>query len=139
MLGFVHVPQQPIEAGIAFSIYVLAIEVVPREIRKPMLLERAPWLVAGLFGLMHGLGFAGALAQVGLPQGDIPLALFSFNLGVEAGQLTFVGVVLVAWAALHALPVHWPRSVVSVPAYAMGTLAAFWLFQRLAASLSSLG
>jgi hydrogenase/urease accessory protein HupE len=135
ILGFVHAPQQPIEAGIAFSIYVLAIELVPRERRKPMLLERAPWLVAGLFGLLHGLGFAGALAQVGLPPGDIPLALFSFNVGIEAGQLAFVGVVLVAWAAVRALPVHWPSRAAYVPAYAMGTLAAFWFFQRLATSL----
>ena len=137
ILGFVRVPQQPIEAGIAFSIYVLAVELVPHESRKPTLLERAPWLVAGLFGLLHGLGFAGALAQVGLPQGEIPLALFSFNVGIEAGQLVFVGMVLVAWAAVRALPVRWPSLAVYLPAYAMGTLAAFWFFQRLVASLTS--
>ena len=111
VLGFVHLPQQPIEAGIAFSIYVLAIDLAPHESRKPTLLERAPWLAAGLFGLLHGLGFAGGLAQVGLPQGDIPLALFSFNIGIEAGQLVLVGVVLAAWAGLRALPVRWPSPV----------------------------
>jgi hydrogenase/urease accessory protein HupE len=138
ILGFVRVPQQPIEVGIAFSIYVLAIELAPRESRKPTLLQRAPWLAAGLFGLLHGLGFAGALVQVGLPQGEIPLALFSFNVGIEAGQIVFVGVVLAAWAALRALPVRWPARAAYVPAYAMGTLAAFWFFQRLAASLTGL-
>jgi hydrogenase/urease accessory protein HupE len=136
VLGLVRVPQPPIEAGIAFSIYVLAVELAPRRLsRKPTLLARAPWLMAGLFGLLHGLGFAGALAQVGLPQGEIPLALFAFNLGIEAGQLVFVGVVLAVWAALRALPVRWPPSVLYVPAYAMGTLAAFWCLQRLAVSL----
>ena len=138
VLGFVHVPQQPIEAGIAFSIYVLALELAPRESAKATLLQRAPWLAAGLFGLLHGLGFAGALAQVGLPQGEIPLALFSFNVGIEAGQLVFVGVVLATWAALRALPVRWPSPVTYIPAYALGTLSAFWFFQRLAASLPSL-
>jgi len=136
VLGFVHLPQQPIEAGIAFRIYVLAIDLAPHESRKPTLLERAPWLAAGLFGLLHGLGFAGALAEVGLPQGDIPLALFSFNIGIEAGQLVFVGMVLVAWAELRALPVRWPSPVGYIPAYAMGTLAALWFFQRVAASLT---
>jgi hydrogenase/urease accessory protein HupE len=135
ILGVVRVPQPPIEAGIAVSIYVLAVELAPRASRKLSLLERAPWLAAGLFGLLHGLGFAGALAQVGLPQGEIPLALFAFNVGIEAGQLVFVAVALGAWAALRALPVRWPPLVVYVPAYAMGTLAAFWFFQRLAASL----
>jgi hydrogenase/urease accessory protein HupE len=139
ILGFVRMPQQPIEAGIAFSIYILAVELAPHEVRKPTLTERAPWLMAGFFGLLHGLGFAGALTQVGLPQGEIPLALLSFNVGIEAGQLVFVGVVLGAWAALRALPVRWPRPTAYVPAYAIGTLAAFWFFQRLAACLTGLG
>jgi hypothetical protein len=138
ILGVVRVPQQPIEAGIAFSIYVLAVELAPRQARQPTLLAQAPWLMAGLFGLLHGLGFAGALAQVGLPQGDIPLALFAFNVGIEVGQLVFVGVVLAVWAGVQALPVHWPRLAAYVPAYTMGTLAAFWCVQRLAASVSGL-
>ena len=138
ILGFVRVPQQPIEAGIAFSIYVLAVELAPRGSPKATLLQRAPWLAAGLFGLLHGLGFAGALAQVGLPQGEIPLALFSFNVGIETGQLVFVGVVLATWAALRALPVRWPSPITYIPAYTMGTLSAFWFFQRVAASLTTL-
>jgi hydrogenase/urease accessory protein HupE len=139
VLGFVRMPQQPIEAGIAFSLYVLAVELAPHSDRPPTFLERAPWLMAGLFGLLHGLGLAGALAQVGLPQGEIPLALCSFNVGIEVGQLVFVGGVLMVWAGLRALPVRWPPLAAYVPAYVMGTLAAFWCFQRLAASLSSLG
>ena len=135
ILDVVRLPQAPIEAGIACSIYVLAVELAPDDTRKPTLLTRAPWLMAGLFGLLHGLGFAGALAQVGLPQGDIPLALFAFNVGIEAGQLMFVGVVLAVWAGVRALPVRWPRLAAYVPAYAMGTLAVFWCLQRLAASL----
>lgn len=139
VLGFVHVPQQPIEAGIAFSIYVLAVELAPRPERKPSLMDRFPWLIAGLFGLLHGLGFAGALAEVGLPEGEIPLALFAFNIGIEAGQLAFVGVVLLVLAGVRALPVRWPGLVAHVPGYALGTVAAFWFFQRLAASLPGLG
>ncbi|MGH8550733.1 MAG: HupE/UreJ family protein [Methylococcales bacterium] len=135
VLGFVHVPQQPIEAGIAFSIYVLAVQLAPHRSRKTSLMVRFPWLMAGVFGLLHGLGFAGALAEVGLPDGEIPLALFSFNVGIEAGQLMFVGVVLAARMALRALPMHWPAPAAYVPVYAMGTLAAFWFFQRVAASL----
>ncbi|WP_085212552.1 HupE/UreJ family protein [Methylomagnum ishizawai] len=139
VLGFVHVPQQPIEAGIAFSIYMLAVELAPRPERKPNLMDRCPWLIAGLFGLLHGLGFAGALAEVGLPEGEIPLALFAFNIGIEAGQLVFVGVVLLVLAGVRALPVRWPGLVAHVPGYALGTVAAFWFFQRLAASLPGLG
>ena len=135
-LGVIHIPQLPIELGIAGSIYILAVELASRQPRKPMLLARAPWLMAGLFGLLHGLGFAGALAQVGLPQGDIPLALLAFNGGIEAGQLAFVGVILATWAGTRVLQVRWPPMAVYIPAYAMGTLAAFWCFQRLAVSLS---
>lgn len=139
VLGFVHVPQQPIEAGIALSIYVLAVELAPHNTRKPTLMERAPWFIAGLFGLLHGLGFAGALSQIGLPENDIPLTLFAFNLGIEAGQLLFVAVVLLFLLALRRLPLRWPRPAAYVPAYTMGTFAAFWFFQRVAASLTGIG
>lgn len=98
-------------------------------------MQRMPWLVAGLFGLLHGLGFAGALTTVGLPPGDIPLALFAFNLGIEAGQLAFVGLVLGVVAAFRALRLTWPEPVMQVPAYAIGSLAAFWFFERAAGSL----
>jgi hypothetical protein len=121
--------------GIAGSIYILAVELAAPQPRQPMLLARVPWLMAGLFGLLHGLGFAGVLAEVGLPPGDIPLALLAFNVGIEAGQLAFVGMLLATRAATRGLQVRWPPITVYIPAYAMGTLAAFWCLQRLAASL----
>ena len=84
---------------------------------KATTVTRAPWIVAGLFGLLHGLGFAGALAEVGLPAHEIPAALFSFNVGIEVGQLLFVAVVLLAWSALQALPIRWPEKSIYVPTY----------------------
>jgi hydrogenase/urease accessory protein HupE len=138
VLGFVHVPQAPVEAAIAFSIYVLAVEIVRHDAGKITLMQRAPWLVAGAFGLLHGLGFAGALAEVGLPEGEIPLALFAFNLGIEAGQLAFVAVVLSIFAVARLLQVMWPAPVMQLPAYAIGSLAAFWFFERVAGALSAI-
>ena len=108
-LGVVHVPQAPIEAAIALSIYFLAVELTSVRQGKRTLTQRAPWAVAAGFGLLHGLGFAGALAEVGLPTAEIPLALFSFNVGIELGQLAFVGAVLLVAAALRRVPVAWPR------------------------------
>jgi hypothetical protein len=136
VLGFVHAPQAPVEAAIAFSIYVLAVEIVRSNAGKVTLMQRVPWLVAGGFGLLHGLGFAGALAEVGLPEGEIPLALFAFNLGIEAGQVAFVAVVLSAFAALRLARVAWPTPVMQLPAYAIGSLAAFWFFERVGGVLS---
>jgi hypothetical protein len=89
--------------------------------------------VAGVFGLLHGLGFAGALAEVGLPQTEIPLALFSFNFGIEIGQLVFVAVVLASKRLLGPLLLRLPHWIELVPLYAMGSLAAFWCFERAAA------
>ena len=130
-LGLVRVPQAPMEAAIALSIYVLAVELVRSRGGRRTLVQRAPWLVAGGFGLLHGLGFAGALAEVGLPQGEIPLALFAFNVGIEVGQLAFVALVLVAMAGLRRLPVRWPRWAPALPAYAIGSLAIYWFLERL--------
>ncbi len=93
-LGFVHVPGPPVEACIALSIMFVAAEIIRGRQGQPGLTERAPWVVAFAFGLLHGLGFAGALSEVGLPQQAIPLALLFFNVGVELGQLTFIAVVL---------------------------------------------
>ncbi|MEM7137863.1 MAG: HupE/UreJ family protein [Myxococcota bacterium] len=130
VLGFVNVPQAPIEALIALSIYFLAVELVGKIRGKLTLVERAPWIVAAGFGLLHGLGFAGALTEVGLPAEEIPLALFSFNVGIELGQLAFVAVVMLVWTALRALPWSWPKWVAYAPAYLIGCLAAFWFFER---------
>ena len=129
-LGVVHVPQAPIEAAIALSIYVLAVELTSAYQGKRTLTQRAPWAVAGGFGLLHGLGFAGALAEVGLPTAEIPLALFSFNVGIELGQLAFVAAVLLVAVGLRKVPVVWPRWAQTVPAYGIGAMAAFWFLQR---------
>jgi hydrogenase/urease accessory protein HupE len=131
-LGLMRVPQGPMEAAIAFSIYLLAVELVRSRAGQASVVQRAPWLVAGPFGLLHGLGFAGALAEVGLPQGEIPLALFAFNMGIELGQLAFVAVALVAMATLRGLPVRWPRWAPALPGYAIGSLAIYWFLERLA-------
>ena len=99
------------------------------------LTSRAPWLVAFVFGLLHGLGFAGALREIGLPQGDIPLALLAFNLGVEAGQLAFVAVVLSVVALGRRLFSRTlPEWIGQVPAYGIGTVAAFWTLERILAA-----
>ncbi len=129
-LGVVHVPQAPIEAAIALSIYFLAVELTSVRKGERTLTQRAPWAVAAGFGLLHGLGFAGALAEVGLPTAEIPLALFSFNVGIELGQLAFIGAVLLVVAALRRAPVAWPHWSKAVPAYGIGTMAILWFLQR---------
>jgi HupE / UreJ protein len=131
-LGIVSVRQQPMDAAIALSTYLIAIELVRSRAGRTMITRRAAWLVAGAFGLLHGLGFAGALADVGLPQGEIPLALFSFNVGIELGQLAFVAVVLLAIAALQSIPRRWPDWAGAIPAYGIGSLAIYWFLARLA-------
>jgi hydrogenase/urease accessory protein HupE len=132
-LGVVHVPGPPVEAAIALSILLLATEIVHRERGEVGLTARWPWVVAFAFGLLHGFGFASALTDVGLPQGDIPLALFAFNVGVECGQLAFVAVVLGMLALLRRTRagVRVGGHALRVAPYAIGTLAAFWLFERL--------
>ncbi len=100
-LGWIVVPTPPVEAVIALSIMYLAAELASGSADGSRLIERAPWAVAFAFGLLHGLGFARALLDIGLPEGEVPLALFAFNLGVEAGQLMFIAVVLAAWALLR--------------------------------------
>jgi hydrogenase/urease accessory protein HupE len=131
-LGFVHVPGPPVEAAIALSIVFVAAEVVRGLRGMPGLTARAPWLVAFTFGLLHGFGFAGALAEVGLPQKAIPVALLTFNIGVELGQLLFVAAV-VAIVTLCRLPARVPRWSAWVPPYAIGTMAMFWVAERIAA------
>ncbi len=131
-LGYASVPQAPVEAVIALSILFLASEMARLDRGLPGLTARAPWLVAFSFGLLHGFGFAGALHEVGLPQSDIPLALLTFNLGVEAGQLGFVAMVLaIVWAGRRMIAAP-PRWAVQMPAYAIGSLATFWLIERVA-------
>jgi hydrogenase/urease accessory protein HupE len=129
-LGLVHVPGPPVEASIALSIVFVAAEIVHGLQDRPGLTARAPWVVAFAFGLLHGLGFASALAAAGLPQHAIPLALLFFNIGVELGQLLFVSAVaLLAWS-LRELRVTWPRWAEKIPAYVIGSIAMFWAIER---------
>jgi len=129
-LGWMVPPSGPVEILIAFSIVLIACEIVAKERGQSNLALRAPWIVAFAFGLLHGFGFAGALQDLGLPQGDIPLALLSFNLGVEAGQLLFVGVLLLVYFGLNQL-VRIPRRAMFVSAYLIGCVAAYWTVERL--------
>lgn len=130
-LGFIYVPQQPVEAVIALSILFLAVEIVHGRQGRPGYAARWPWLVAFIFGLLHGFGFAGALSEAGLPQQAIPTALIFFNVGVELGQLLFVlGVVLLTWL-LHQLSQQKLLSrAETVVIYSIGGLSSFWLFER---------
>jgi len=135
-LGWVHMPGPPIEATIALSIAFLAAEILHNRQGRPGLAASYPWIVAFTFGLLHGFGFAGALAQIGLPAGEIPMALLFFNLGVEIGQLLFIAAVftvfwLIRWIARG---VDLPRIawVSALPAYVIGSLAVFWVLQRTA-------
>jgi len=131
-LGILQVPGPPVEAVIALSIVFVAAELAHRVRGASGLTERAPWLVAFAFGLLHGLGFAGALSEVGLPEGAIPLALLFFNLGVEAGQLLFVAAVLTLGWLLRRVGRPLPQAAHLTAAYAIGGIAAYWMFDRIA-------
>ena len=132
-LGWVHVPQPPVEACIALSIVFVAREIVQTRRGVPGLTTRWPWVVAFTFGLMHGFGFAGALAEVGLPARAIPVALLFFNVGVEIGQLLFVAGVLGLMTVFANVPKTWPGWAEALPPYAIGAVAMFWVIERVAA------
>jgi hypothetical protein len=134
-LGYIHVPAPPVEAVIALSIVYVAVELLRARDGKPGLAARAPWLVSMSIGLLHGLGFAGALSEVGLPAEAIPQALLLFNVGIELGQIAFVALVL---AVGHALARWVPRTTDSLrwlPPYAIGSFASFWVIERIHAFL----
>jgi hydrogenase/urease accessory protein HupE len=136
VLGLVRVPGSAIEVAIAASVFALAVELA-RTPASPTLMRRRPWAMAGLFGLLHGLGFASALSEAGLPAGEVPLALLAFNLGVEAGQILFVGSVLAARVAAAPVISRCPPWSRQVPVYVMGALAAFWWLERAAQLVGS--
>ncbi|MCP4683726.1 MAG: HupE/UreJ family protein [Desulfobacterales bacterium] len=133
--GIVDVPAQPLSAAIALSIVFLAGELVRAQQGKISLTIRSPWMVSFGFGLLHGVGFAGALVQLGLPRADIPLALFCFNVGVEIGQIIFVSLVLIVMGSLKKIQFDLPLWCKPLPVYAMGSVAAFWFIGRLVAML----
>ena len=132
-LGWVHISPPPVEAVIALSIVFVAAEIVRQQRGIESITARAPWVVAFSFGLMHGLGFAGGLSEVGLPAGHIPSALLFFSVGVEAGHFLFIGVVLASIALIHRIRIPLPRWAEFVPPYAIGGVAMFWVIQRIAA------
>jgi hydrogenase/urease accessory protein HupE len=138
-LGYVHVPAPPLNAGIALSIMFVGVEVLRSWQGETSLTLRQPWLVAFAFGLVHGLGFASGLVTLGLPQGDLPLALLLFNVGVEAGQLVFVTLILLLVRSFNLLQIRWPRPVRMMPAYVVGSLGAFWTVDRIVAMVGGTG
>jgi len=138
-LGLVNVPGPPVEAAIALSIMLVAVEILNARRGQASFAARLPWLVAFSFGLLHGFGFAGALVEVGLPQHAIPIALLFFNVGVEIGQLIFVAAILsLLWLSRHAASLLLEARLVKTAfdrfdmavAYAIGIVAADWLVER---------
>lgn len=137
-LGLLSVPAPPVEAIIALSITFLALEILKQDARRPTITQTYPWVVAFSFGLLHGLGFAGALSEIGLPAGDIPIALLAFNVGVELGQLTFVFAVLATYLiARFILPKFTanfarPHSLaMNIMGYFIGVVSIYWLAERI--------
>lgn len=133
--GVASVAPAPLNAVIALSILFLGPEIVRVWRGETSFTIRHPWVVAFAFGLLHGFGFASGLAALGLPSSEIPLALLLFNVGVEAGQLAFVAVILLLERAFRLLDIRWPTFAARLPGYVVGTLGAFWTIQRVAVLL----
>ncbi len=129
-LGFLGLPQAPVESVIALSIIFLCVEIIKAKPGEARLSERAPWIVAFLFGLLHGFGFAGALAEVGLPHGEVPVALLTFNLGVEAGQLVIVTATLLCLTLIRRLHEPALSPAITLATYATGITASYWFIER---------
>ncbi len=137
-LGYASAPLPPLNAAIALSILFLGPEIVRRWRGETSFTIRHPWVVAFAFGLLHGFGFASGLTTMGLPQAEIPLALLLFNLGVELGQVFFVGLIVALERSFRALEIRWPRAVEALPGYAVGSLGAYWTIQRTLVLLGTL-
>lgn len=127
-LGYFDYPVALVEFAIALSIFVLAVELT-RTARHDML-WRNPWWLAGGFGLLHGMGFAGALAETGLPQDNLPLALLFFNVGIEIGQIAFILLILAIWMLVRKPLAPWQDRLVPIPIYVLGALSAMWCIER---------
>lgn len=138
-LGYISFPSAAIEALVALSILFVAVELMPSRRAAGGLAQRRPWLIAFVFGLLHGMAFAGVLADIGLPDGAAPQALLLFNVGVEIGQLIFIGAVLGLMAAGRWVlqKRHWamPQWAALAPVYVIGTLSAYWLIERTVAAI----
>lgn len=131
--NLITVPQAPVEAVIALSIVFLAREYLMVKQGGKSLTAQYPWVVAFSFGLLHGFGFAGALSDIGFPQKEVPLALLTFNIGVELGQLIFIGFMLLMWKVVEKINVPLPNWAWKILPYVMGTVATFWLTERVVA------
>ena len=129
--GFFGLPARPVEAAIALSIVFLAVELARGD--RTSLTRRWPWAVAFAFGLLHGFGFAGALRDIGLPQGEVPAALVAFNLGVEAGQVLVILAVIALRLTTRRLAPRVEAPALRTATYAIGIIASFWLIERLIA------
>jgi hypothetical protein len=127
-LGFLSYSVPLVEFTIALSIFILALDLARGD--KGGLFRRYPWWLAGGFGLLHGMGFAGALAEVGLPQGSVPLALLFFNIGIELGQIAFILLLLGAWQLVKRPLSGWQQQLLPVPVYVLGGLSAMWCIER---------
>jgi hypothetical protein len=137
-LGYAQAPALPLNAAIALSILFLGPEIVRVWRGETSFTIRHPWVVAFAFGLLHGFGFATAMTSAGLPPQDLPLALLSFNIGVEVGQLGFVALILAMARSFRVLEARWPRWVQALPGYTVGALGAFWTIQRVALMIVAL-
>jgi hypothetical protein len=127
-LGYFDYPVAWVEFAIAVSIFVLAVELTRSG--KSDLLRRYPWWLAGIFGLLHGMGFAGALVETGLPYENLPLALLFFNVGIEIGQLSFIFGALLVWQVLKRVLGERPERMLPIPIYVLGSLSAMWCIER---------
>jgi hydrogenase/urease accessory protein HupE len=131
-LGYAQAPVEPLNAAIALSILFLGPEIARIWRGETSLTIRRPWLVAFIFGLLHGFGFAGALTGAGLPRGDLAVALLTFNIGVEIGQIAFVLLVVLLERSFRQLEISWPPWLARAPGYLIGSAGAFWTIQRTA-------
>jgi hydrogenase/urease accessory protein HupE len=134
-LELVYIPVPPVEAVIALSIVFLGREIALD--RRDTLIWRYPIAVSAPFGLLHGFGFASALADIGLPQTEIPAALLSFNIGVEIGQIVFVAVIIGLFRVVNLVVQRyvmqqdsWLRFVEKPVAYSVGGITMYWLIER---------
>ncbi len=127
-LGLFDYPVALVEFTIALSIFVLAVELTRKE--RNDAIWRNPWWLAGGFGLLHGMGFAGALAETGLPQDNVPLALLFFNIGIEVGQIVFILVIVALWLLVRKPLIRWEDRLWPVPVYVLGALSAMWCIER---------
>ena len=130
VLDVVRIPQEPVEAVIALSILFLARELIVPPERRSMITQLRPWLMAFAFGLLHGFGFAGALMGIGLPQEQLAMSLFLFNVGIEVGQLCIIAIMLSGAWLITKTGLFTSERWVPAFTYAMGGMATFWTLDR---------